>query len=98
MVYKVVQFNVKRTAECLKECFLCYSVSIAVYEECWIHLGNGIDDSDKVYLSIPEAMYAVSEILASDLLFDVEDWRTVTSLPIITVALVASLNCCLGAL
>lgn len=49
MVYKVVQFNVKRTAECLKECFLCYSVSIAVYEECWIHLGNGIDDSDKVY-------------------------------------------------
>ena len=49
-------------------------------------------------LSIPEAKYAVSEILASDLLFDVEDWRTVTSLPIITVALVASLNCCLGAL
>ena len=26
-----------------------YSASIAVYEECWIHLGNGIDDSDKVY-------------------------------------------------
>lgn len=49
-------------------------------------------------LSIPEAKYAVSEILASDLLFDVEDWRTVTSLPIITVALVASLNFCLGAL
>ena len=49
-------------------------------------------------LSIPEAKYAVSEILASDLLFDVEDWRAITSLPIITVALVASLNCCLDAL
>ena len=44
------------------------------------------------------AKYAVSEILASDLLFDVEDWRAITSLPIITVALVASLNCCLDAL